>query len=87
MSHVLVRHKVADFAKWKAVYDTDAPVRQNAKLKQVHLLRGIDDPNEVVMLFAAEDLAAARAFVASPNLRETMEKAGVIDRPTVLFLT
>jgi len=87
MNHVLVRHKVADFAKWKAVYDTHAPVRQSAKLKQVHLLQGIDDPNEVVMLFAAEDLAAARAFASSPNLKETMEKAGVVDRPTVLFLT
>ena len=87
MSHLLVRHKVADFAKWKAVYDTHAPVRQSAKLKEVHLLRGADDPNEVVMLFATEDLAAARAFANSPNLKETMQKAGVIDQPTVLFLT
>lgn len=86
MSHLLVRHKVADYAKWKAVYDAHQPVRQSAKLKEVHLLRGIDDTSEVVMLFAAADLAAARAFVASPELRETMEKAGVTDRPSVFFL-
>jgi hypothetical protein len=87
MAHILVRHKVADFAKWKVAYDADAPGRQSAKLKQLHLLRGVDDPNEVVMLFATEDIAAARAFVSSPKLKETMEKAGVVDRPTVLFLS
>ena len=86
MNHVLVRHKVADFAKWKAVYDAHGPVRQSAKLKELHLLHGIDDPNEVVILFAADDLAAARAFANSPNLKETMERGGVIERPTVLFL-
>ncbi len=86
MSYLLVRHKVADYAKWKAVYDAHQPVRQSAKLKEVHLLRGIDDANEVVMLFAADDLAAAQAFVSSPNLRETMEKAGVTDQPSVFFL-
>jgi hypothetical protein len=87
MNYVLVRHKVADYAKWKAVYDAHQSMRDSAKLKQVHLLHGIDDPNEVVLLFAAEDLAAARAFASSANLRETMEKASVIDQPTVLFLT
>jgi hypothetical protein len=86
MSYLLVRHKVADYAKWKAVYDAHQPVRQSAKLKELHLLRGIDDANEVVMLFAVDDLAAAQGFVSSANLRETMEKAGVTDQPSVYFL-
>jgi hypothetical protein len=53
--HLLVRHKVADFAKWKPVYDDHLPARQKAGLKEVHLLRNIDNPNEVILLFSVQD--------------------------------
>jgi len=45
MIHMLVRHKVADFAKWKPVYDAHGSARQNAGLKEEHLLRNVDDSN------------------------------------------
>ena len=61
MMHMLIRHKVADFAKWKPVYDAHAPSRQKAGLKEEHLLRSADDPNEVILLFSAEDLDKAVA--------------------------
>src|SRR6266480_1215614 len=35
--HMLIRHKVADFAKWKPVYDAHLPARQKAGLKEEHL--------------------------------------------------
>lgn len=87
MIHILVRHKVADFAKWKPIYDAHAPARQEAGLREEYLLRSIDNPNEVVLLFAAEDLKKAQAFAASPDLREAMERAGVIDKPDIYFLS
>ena len=37
MMHMLVRHKVADFVKWKPVYDAHPSARQNAGLKEEHL--------------------------------------------------
>jgi len=86
MVHMLVRHKVADFAKWKTVYDVHGSARQNAGLKQEHLLRNVDDPNEVILLFLAEDLEKAKAFAASDDLRQAMQKAGVSDKPDVYFL-
>jgi hypothetical protein len=55
MTHVLVRHNVADFAKWKPVYDAHLAARQKAGLREKNLLRGVDNPNEVVLLFEAED--------------------------------
>jgi hypothetical protein len=82
----MIRHKVADFAKWKPVYDSHAPARANAGLKEEHLFRNIDNPSEVVLLFSAEDLNKAKAFVSSSDLRETMQKAGVIDKPDIWFL-
>jgi hypothetical protein len=49
--HMLIRHKVTDFAKWKRVYDERLPARQKVGLKEVHLLRNTEDPNEVILLF------------------------------------
>jgi hypothetical protein len=87
MNYVLVRHKVADFSKWKPVYDAHLPARQAAGAKELHLLRNIDDPNEAVILFEVEDLQKAREFSASDDLRERMQEAGVIDKPDIYFLT
>jgi hypothetical protein len=87
MNYLLVRHKVADFSKWKPVYDAHLPARQAAGAKELHLLRNIDDPNETVILFEVEDLQKAREFSASDDLRERMQEAGVIDKPDIYFLT
>ena len=86
MIHMLVRHKVADFSKWKPVYDAPSSARQKAGLKEEHLLRNADDPNEVILLFSADDLDKAKAFAASDELRQAMQKAGVSDKPDVYFL-
>jgi heme-degrading monooxygenase HmoA len=84
--HILIRHKVADFAKWKPVYDGHLPARQKAGLEEVYLLRNIENPNEVILLFSAEDLDKAKAFVASEDLRQAMQRAGVSDKPDIYFL-
>ena len=51
--YILVRHKVTDFAKWKPVYDAHLSARQKAGLREEHLFRNADDPNEVLLLFSA----------------------------------
>jgi hypothetical protein len=86
MPHLLVRHKVSDFAKWKSAYDTHAPARHEGGLKEEHLLRNLDNPNEVILLFAVKDLEKAKAFAGSANLREAMQAAGVVDKPDIYFL-
>ena len=48
--HMLVRHKVADFVKWKPVYDAHLSARDKAGLKEEHLFRNAEDPNEVLLL-------------------------------------
>jgi hypothetical protein len=85
-SYMLVRHKVRDFSVWKAGYNAHLPKRVEAGLTEAHLFQTDPDLNEVVVLFKAEDLGRARAFAASANLRETMEKLGVIGRPDIYFL-
>ncbi len=87
MNYILIRHQVADFSKWKSAYDAHASARQNAGLKQERLLRKIDNPNEVVLLFSAQDIDKAKQFAASDDLRERMQSAGVVDKPDIYFLS
>lgn len=86
MNYILIRHKVADFAKWKPVYDGHASARSNAGLKEERLLRNTENQNEVVMLFSAQDLNKAKQFAASDDLRQRMQQAGVTDKPDIYFL-
>ena len=86
MIHMPIRYKVADFAKWKPAYDAHASARQSAGLKELHLLRNTENPNEVILLFSAEDAGKAKAFAGSDDLRQAMQKAGVSDKPDVYFL-
>ena len=83
---MLVRHKVSDFAKWKPVYGAHLLARHKAGLKEEHLFRNADHPNEVLLLFSVEDVDKAKAFTASDDLRQAMEKAGLSDKPEVYFL-
>ncbi|MEP6610081.1 MAG: hypothetical protein ABJA83_15600 [Burkholderiaceae bacterium] len=83
---LLVRHKVRDFSEWKRGYDAHLSSRAAAGLTEKYLLRSAADANEVVILFEAQDLSRARAFAESANLRETMQKVGVMDKPDVYFL-
>ena len=86
MPYVLIRHKVEDYAKWKTIFDEHGATRGAAGCKGGQLLRNADDPNELVILFEWDDLDKARQFGQSDDLRETMERAGVADRPDVYFL-
>jgi hypothetical protein len=86
MSHILVRHKVSDYSKWKSAYDSHSAARQEAGLKEERLLRNVDDPREVILLFEVKDLEKGRQFAASVSLREAMQDAGVVDKPDIYFL-
>ena len=86
MAYLLVRHKVADFGKWKPQYDGHQSARAAAGLGDRLILRGLDNPNEVVLLFEIGDVAKARAFASSADLKAAMQNAGVVDQPDIYFL-
>lgn len=86
MNYLLIRHKVKDFKKWKAGYDAHGPAREGAGLKEHCLLRNNKSRNEVFILFEAGDLARAKAFCASADLRAAMKKAGVTGKPELSIL-
>ena len=85
-TYMLIRSKVRDFAEWKSGYDEHTPKREEAGLSEKYLLQGDDDANEVIILFEAADLGRAKAFAESADLKEAMQKSGVVDKPDIYFL-
>ncbi|MDA4124073.1 MAG: antibiotic biosynthesis monooxygenase [Thaumarchaeota archaeon] len=86
MTTVLVRHKVEDYAKWKSEYDTLDSFHKTHGVRSAQILRGTDNPNELVVISEFDDAATARAFVQSDELKQIMQRAGVADKPDIYFL-
>jgi heme-degrading monooxygenase HmoA len=83
---VIVRHKVKDLAKWQTVFDgMDAFHRANGA-KDTQVLRGTDDPYEVVVIAEFENADKAHRFAQKEELKKAMEQGGVIGQPEVHFL-
>jgi hypothetical protein len=85
-SCMLVRRKAKDFSEWTRGYDAHLHKRAEAGLTEKYLLRGSNEPNEVILLFEAQDLNRVKSFAGSADLRETMQKVGVVDSPDICFL-
>ncbi len=86
MPFLLVRHKVADFAQWKKVFNAHAQAQRDAGLHIKHVLRNNEDPDEIVLFFEVTDMAAAHAFVSDPAVKGAREQASVVGPVDVTFL-
>ena len=86
MATLIVRHKVEDFAKWKAAFDDFVPTSRTRGVKSARVLRNADNPNEVIVTNEFDDMAKARQFAGSEELKQIMQKAGVSDHPDIYFL-
>ena len=82
---LIVTHEVEDYEKWKAKFDEHASARNEAQLSDWALLRGRDNPNMVTVIGKVGDIDAAKAFIASEDLKSVMEGAGVKGEPNIRF--
>lgn len=85
MAMSLVLHRVADYAAWRAVYDSVAPMQAagGVTAESVHRMAG--DPDNVLVIHNFDSVDAAQAFFANPELLEAMHRAGVQGEPRVEF--
>jgi len=84
MVTILMEHKVADFAKWRSVYDADSERRASAGIKEIALHTKADDPNHVYMVWSAENSDMLEPMLADENLKQAMQEAGVISKPSFM---
>ena len=86
MMHVLVRHKVADYNRWKEAFDSHLNTRKRAGETGFRLFHNVDDPHDVVLLLDWTSAEEARRFMNSEELRDAMQKAGVVGAVEVHYL-
>ena len=83
MASMIIHHKVRDYAAWRQGYDAHESSRVGAGLTDARVYRNAEDPNDVVIVANVSDLAKARAWTASDDLKTAMQKAGVLGAPTI----
>ena len=84
-SFMFVRHKVNDYPKWKEVFDSFIDFRRKSGEKSYHIFHPEDEPDNLYLLFAWDNLENAKKFSNSQELKNAMMNAGVADQPDIFF--
>ena len=84
---MIIHNAVADYAKWRPVYDADTENRTKAGLTDCQVHASADNANDLFVVCDMADLAKGKAFATSKALATTMAGAGVIGKPDIYFLT
>jgi len=87
MTTLFVRHQVADYAKWREVYDGFGPTQKALGVQDQAVYQAVDDPNDVTVRHEFLTPEAAEAFGKSVELGTAMHEAGVASAPTVWLTT
>ncbi|HEX2683131.1 MAG TPA: hypothetical protein VHL77_04330, partial [Ferruginibacter sp.] len=82
----VVMIKVANFEKWLPDYESHDSIRQAFGLHNFSIARGVKDSNTVMIVLKMDDVAKAKEFAASPDLKARMKKGGVVGPPTISYL-
>lgn len=85
MASMFVKHRVADYGKWKPVFDQHESARKEYGFTGHSLHRDPDDPNVLVIALRVADVKRAREFAQSETLRSAMQRAGVEGPPDIWF--
>ena len=86
MAHMLIIHRVEDYAKWHAGFDSKRDLRRENGEQFAQVFRNADDPNNLVLLFGWDNLDNARRYAQDPRLKAAMQEAGVSGPPQIVFL-
>jgi quinol monooxygenase YgiN len=85
MATMFVRHKVGDYDQWKRTYDGFASVRKEKGVTGASVHRDANDLHTVIVTHQFDDVAAAKAFANSEELKSAMASAGVNGPPEIWF--
>ena len=86
MIYVIVKHKVKDFKKWKPLFEAHHVVRKAMGSHGGQVFQNLENPNDITIIMKWDNIENAHKFMNLPDLKETMEKAGVMEKPEVHFL-
>ncbi len=84
---LFVRHQVADYGAWRAVYDSLADLRQQYSCLGAEVMTDPANKNDVFVIHRFPTADAAQAFAGSAELKEAMGRAGVTGAPRIEIAT
>lgn len=82
---ILISHTVKDYDAWKTSFDSHKQARLDGGLSDRVVGFEVGDNKRVVLSFIINDAAKAEAFMASKDLKDKMDSAGVVGPPTTLY--
>ena len=81
--NLTIHFKVKDFNAWQSSYNGNEKNRASAGITKSRVFRSSDDPNDVLLLQDATDVAKARTWYGSSEMKAVMEKSGVVGSPSI----
>jgi hypothetical protein len=82
----VIHHAVADYAKWRPVFNTDKPNQEAAGLTNPRVYHALGKPNDITIVFDMADATKAKAFATAKRLKAKMVEAGVVGKPHFDYL-
>jgi heme-degrading monooxygenase HmoA len=86
MTTLSVHHKIADYSKWRAVFDGMDSLRRQFGETSFRVFHSASDPLDITVHTEWPSVDAARAYATSPDLKAGMQNAGVVSQPDIAFL-
>jgi hypothetical protein len=85
MIKMYLRQTVADFTKWKAVYDEHDATRKKFGAKKSEAFTNSQNPKEVLVVIEMDNKEQAKNFLEKSDIKEIMKEAGVIGAPEISY--
>jgi len=83
--NMTIHLKVKDFSAWRTSYNGHEKERASAGITNGRVFHSPDNPNDVVILQDVADVAKARTWYGSSEMKTMMEKSGVLGSPSIRF--
>ena len=86
VTHMHVGFRVEDYERWKKGYDASAEQRKESGEISYRVFRSVDNPNVVTVTSVQQSAEQVQEFLDSPDMRERMKAAGIIEMGKMLIL-
>jgi hypothetical protein len=86
MALTIIRTTVRDYGDFRKVYDEAGPMQKAGGVIEESVYQVKNAPNDVVVLHRFNSVQEAEKFIASSDLKDAMQRAGVMGAPRIDLL-
>jgi hypothetical protein len=83
--NLTIHIKVKDYSAWRQAYDGREKSRLAAGITNGRVFRNAQDQNDIVVLQDVVDVAKARSWLGSDEMKTAMQTSGIVGSPNVRF--